>query len=289
MSRKKEKLALAQLNLRQLKLRQPLDEQQHAIREKQEKEEQEIRRKRELLEAKLEAARAAVSLQLYEEIDKSPKNPFLEYLEPALQENEVQDRMSKLSANDQLAVLLENATMVTSALSNETPALSGGVGQAEVIVPVSVELTTSLPASTVTLSNSLAGNMLTVPTAMVWKPRYSSPHLMSSCYSPLVDPLLPKTKPKQTSTGQCVTESWSSSWQMPRPSVPQDVEVEPTNQQFDSGQEMVKALRQVVSSPKVEYHQFHGDPLKYVNFTHNFETYLEKDNPDESRRLQLLI
>ena len=50
-SRKKEKLALAQLNLRQLKIRQQLDEQQHAIRERQEKEEQEIRRKRELLDA----------------------------------------------------------------------------------------------------------------------------------------------------------------------------------------------------------------------------------------------
>ena len=65
--------------------------------------------------------------------------------------------------------------------------------------------------------------------------------------------------------------------------------METTNQQFDSGQEMVKALRQVVSSPKVEYHRFDGDPLKYVTFTHNFETYLEKDNPGDSRRLQLLI
>ena len=76
---------------------------------------------------------------------------------------------------------------------------------------------------------------------------------------------------------------------MPRLSVTQDVKVEPTNQQFESGQEMVKALRQVVSSPKVEYHRFDGNPLKYVTFMHNFKTHLEKDNPDESRRLQLLI
>ena len=45
-SRKKEKLALAQLNLQQLKIRQQLDEQRHAISERQEKKEQEIRRKR---------------------------------------------------------------------------------------------------------------------------------------------------------------------------------------------------------------------------------------------------
>ena len=73
MSKKKEKLALAQLNLRQRKIRQHFDEQQHTIREKQEKEEQEIRRKRELLEAEMKAERAAVSLQVYEEIDKLEK------------------------------------------------------------------------------------------------------------------------------------------------------------------------------------------------------------------------
>lgn len=231
----------------------------------------------------MEAERAAVSLQVYEEIDKSQKNRFLEYLEPASQENEVPDSMSKLSANDLLAVLLENVTMV------ETPALSNGFGKVVLIAPVSMELATSLLASTVTLSDSLAGNMATVPTPRVWKPRHPSPHLMSSkSSSPLVDPLLLKTEPKQTSPGQCVG-SWSSSWQIPQPSVPQEGKVETTDQQFDSGREMVEALRQVVSSPKVEYHRFDGDPLKYVTFMLNFETYLEKDNPDEARRLQLLI
>ena len=157
MSRKKEKLALAQLNLRQLKIRQQLDEQQHAIRERQEKEEQEIRRKRELLEAEMEAERAAVSLEVYEEIDKSQKKPSLEYLEPTLRKNEVPDSMSMLSANDQSSVPLENVTMV------ETPVLSSGVGKVELSVPISVELTTSLLALTVTLSSPLAGDMPTVP------------------------------------------------------------------------------------------------------------------------------
>ena len=40
--------------------------------------------------------------------------------------------------------------------------------------------------------------------------------------------------------------------------------------------------------PKIEYTRFEGDALKYVSFMHNFETFLEKDNPDNSRRLQLL-
>ena len=60
-SRKKEKLALAQLNLRQLRIRQQLDHDLQPIKEKREREEQEIRRKRELVEAEMVAERAAVS------------------------------------------------------------------------------------------------------------------------------------------------------------------------------------------------------------------------------------
>ena len=119
-----------------------------------------------------------------------------------------------------------------------TPALSSGVGKVELSVPVSVELTTSLLASTVTLSSPLAGDMPTFPTPRIWKPRPFTP---SPRPSPLVSPLLPKIEPKQTSPGQCI-ESWSSSWQIPQPFVPRQVKVETTDQQYDSGQEIVKAL-----------------------------------------------
>ena len=64
---------------------------------------------------------------------------------------------------------------------------------------------------------------------------------------------------------------------------------EPVSVTPDSRAEMVQALRQVVSAPSIEYMRFDGDPIKYVSFMHNFETCLEKDNPDNSRRLQLLI
>ena len=56
MSRKREALALAQLKICQLKVRQRLDEEEH-----------EIRRKRESMEAEMEAEKAAVSLKIYEE------------------------------------------------------------------------------------------------------------------------------------------------------------------------------------------------------------------------------
>lgn len=120
----------------------------------------------------------------------------MEYLEPASRENEVPDDKSKLSASDQLALLLENATMV------ETPALSSGVEKVELIVPVSVELSTSLPASTVTVSNSLTGNMLTVRTPRIWKPHHPYPDVMSSIsYSPLLHSLLAKPNPSRHPLG----------------------------------------------------------------------------------------
>ena len=56
-----------------------------------------------------------------------------------------------------------------------------------------------------------------------------------------------------------------------------------------SGEEIAQALRQVISASRVEYMRFDENPMKYVSFMHNFETCLEKDNPDNSRRLQLLI
>ena len=57
----------------------------------------------------------------------------------------------------------------------------------------------------------------------------------------------------------------------------------------NSGEEMIRALRQVVSTPRIKCMHFDGDPMNYVSFIHNFETCLEKDNPDSATRLQLLI
>ena len=91
-------------------------------------------------------------------------------------------------------------------------------------------------------------------------------------------------------TSQCVKEFWSPNWKSPVAHTLQSAQHQPTEtHQNDDGLELVKALKQVVVMPKVKYQHFDGDPLKYVIFFHNFETYLEKDNPDNSRRLQFLI
>ena len=57
----------------------------------------------------------------------------------------------------------------------------------------------------------------------------------------------------------------------------------------DSGEEIERALCQVVSMPRIKYMHFDGDSINYILFMHNFETCLEKDNPDDSTILLLLI
>ena len=59
--------------------------------------------------------------------------------------------------------------------------------------------------------------------------------------------------------------------------------------QPSQAEELAGALCQVVNMPKIEYLHFNGDPLKYGTFIHNFEVCLERENPDDSRKLQLLI
>ena len=72
-----------------------------------------------------------------------------------------------------------------------------------------------------------------------------------------------------------------------RPTV--DDTMEKTMNERSHAEEITRALRQVVNTPKIEYLHFNGDPLKYGTFMHNFENCLERDDPDDSRKLQLLI
>ena len=80
-------------------------------------------------------------------------------------------------------------------------------------------------------------------------------------------------KPRQTVISQCVKESWSLNWKSPLAHTLQSAKHQPTEtQQNDDGLESVKAFKQVVVMPKVEYQHFDGDPPRYVTFFHNFKT-----------------
>ena len=58
---------------------------------------------------------------------------------------------------------------------------------------------------------------------------------------------------------------------------------------IDTNIEIVKALKQVVATPKIEYMHFDGNPIKFPSFMHNFETCLERNNDSDESKLQLLI
>ena len=97
--------------------------------------------------------------------------------------------------------------------------------------------------------------------------------------------------PHQYSTAN--TKSWNPMWSphiiapISHPLIQQPV-VQAT-QRTETSIEIVKALKQVVATPKIEYMHFDGNPIKFISFMHNFETCLEKNNDDNGSRLQLLI
>ena len=53
--------------------------------------------------------------------------------------------------------------------------------------------------------------------------------------------------------------------------------------------EIVKALKQVVATPKIEYMRFDRNPTNFPSFMHNLETHLGRNNDSEESKLQLLI
>ena len=126
--------------------------------------------------------------------------------------------------------------------------------------------------SSVTPTSNTVTSSLTVPVIQPWELQHTTSRLPSRDSKPLlVDSVVSSIKSSQPLYEQPVKESWFSVWQMPQAQSSQNVTCNTTPaqqvQHFDSGREMVKAMRQVVSSPKVEYLKFDGDPLRCVNYS----------------------
>ena len=330
MSRKREALALAQLKICQLKVRQRLDEEEH-----------EIRRKRESMEAEMEAEKAAVSLKIYEEEEIGEEGRDMELVishdkehwQPPKLHGVTEPRgSSEPFTMDRTPSLKPQVPTIPSTTNYLNETVSGSFlphpKREALVLPISscnsaqpngyatlqpvshlssckqLRFTSSLdkPASesvsgvtaSVTPTSNTVTSSLTVPVIQPWELQHTTSRLPSRDSKPLlVESVVSSIKSSQPLYEQPVKESWFSVWQMPQAQSSQNVTCNTTPaqqvQHFDSGREMVKAMRQVVSSPKVEYLKFDGDPFRYVSIIHNFETYLEEDNPDDSRWLQLLI
>ena len=328
MSRKREALALAQLKIRQLKARQRLDEEEREIRKKRELFEAEIEAEKaevslRIYEEEIGDERRDTELVICHDEEywhppksqgvadprgtlepltvdhTSPLKPEVPAIPPLSTINYLNETVSgSFTPHSKRDTPVVPAVLHNSAQPNGYATLqsvSRPSNDRQLRFTPSLDNptfgTVGAVTSSVTSTSTTVTSSSVVPEVQPRELRRTTAYLLSRDSAPLfVDSVISSMNSSQTLYRQPVRESWSSAWQMPRTQTSQNVRFCTTPvQHYDSGKEMVKALRQVVTSPKVEYLKFDGDPLRYVTFIHNFETYLEQDNPDDSRRLQLLI
>ena len=230
LAKKKEQLALAQLKtkqvLREQELKRKMSELQYA---------------KEFMEAQMEEERAAVSFNVYEDVEGQGASSNVEEYDERLAELATDG--TNMGGNQEMAEVKANMLTVEESPVEEHPC---------------VRPTLVIQESPKILSVVKGENL-------------AEPHNQESPQTPLASP------------PEHCTQAMASSAAAARPL---EQSVAPSR---SVGEDVARVLHQVVSMPKVEYMRFDGDPLKYVSFMHNFETCLEKDNPDNSRRLQLLI
>lgn len=246
-------LALAkkreQLALAQLKTTQVLREQE--LKRKM----SELQYAKEIMEAQMEEERATVSLNVFEEVDRQGTRANGE---------DHKERLAEFVPED---ANVGGALEVDDNKTSNVPVIGPPMEELPAVKPFPViqEPSTALPRVKTECGRQAAiEHQKTCPQTVVehLKPELPKPSLPvpSECCNQDTTCLIAEHLPVQA--------------QLPRQGVAEDI---------------ARALGQIVSMPKVEYMRFDGDPIKYVSFIHNFETCLEKENLDNSKRLQLLI
>ena len=315
LAKRKEELALAQLKTKQLLREQQL---QRKISE--------IQYERDLMEAEMEAERAMASVNVYKELEdqcrdsqykerlaelipEEPLHPTQHQTKEAVQSQLIQpheqsvqhleplhptQHQTREAAQPQLNPLEQ--PVLRSEPLEEVPEfrdngriMISGVKASETVSTPAPNPVFSATGRTVYADEAGTCKYADQPynlkdTETLRTPPVNPPMLRNALQQVQV-PLMPQFKPEEISRRPTQVP-----WSQTHGAYPGEFQMqEPASFTSDGRLEMVQALRQVVSTPKVEYMRFDGDPIKYVSFMHNFETCLEKDNPDNSRRLQLLI
>jgi hypothetical protein len=299
LSKKRERMALTQLKVNQLM-------QRHEMKRKME----ELRYQEELMEARMEAEQAKISFNIYNEL---ADEQIIEYVNDVTSVNgdEVQDQgepgLSPLTENDAYGLDSEFDTGHPLDLPS-IQELSGkpqhfGHGEQKPIVLEARRI--DWDYATLTMMNHPVVNYAVLNHAVIENTRHSSaliPQASKSFtyagnYRPQLTPRSPLERPVYMGTDRncgMLDARYPVARTQEDPAIklpwqpPEEFEAR-MNPRRDNGEEMVRALRQVVSTPRIKYMSFDGDPMNYVSFIHNFETCLEKDNPDNATRLQLLI
>ena len=276
LAKRKEQLALAQLKTKQL-LRE-----QHLQRKMSE-----LQYERDLMEAEMEEERAMASVNVYKELeDQCRDSQYKERLAELIPEEPLhptqhqtrKEAQSQLNPLEQPVLRSKPLDEVPEFRDNDRIRISGVKACKTVSTPAPNPVF-SATGHTVNAGEAGTCKYADQPynlkdTEPLGIPLVSPPVLRNELQQVQV-PLMPQFKPEEIA-GRPTQVPWS---QTPG-AYPGEFQMrEPASFTSDGRLEMVQALRQVVSTPKVEYMRFDGD----------FETCLEKDNPDNSRRLQLLI
>ena len=296
-SKKLEELALARLKVKQMESVESL-----------ELEEFNLRMKRKLLEAKMEEEKAETCVKLYEELAGSETSSvdFQKYLNKNCETRNSCDNGSEGYGNDG-SLNEKQISQGNDKLEVDNGKEESGVNHASLVSKeqtfqgnndvvfidncsgnLNANVTLTAASDTLNLTPVLSSTCARATQDVL----YTTPNPYSSLPRVYV-PTGPNYHPKQQSVYSEQIPVKNSVYFAPNSinqssfSVPSQIEKNEEKQSWQNS--MVTALKQVVSSPKIEYMRFDGNPLRYVTFIHNFETCLEKDNPDESRKLQLLI
>ena len=253
MSKKKEQLALAQLKRIQLL-------KQHELERRM----TELNFEKEYMEARMEEERAIVSLNVYEK--ESDNNSEHENVNKnTLSMNQQGQGLSPLS---QPYVPQEQIVQRTNISSPQVSEVYSPERHAEQY-NVPLQLTQTCPQQEQPVQS------INIPSRQVSE-TYSPKRQVEQCNMPL-QPTQTYIQHEQPLQSPNIPLS-----QIPRTYLPEGKVQQPAVKEIDTGEEMVRALRQVVSMPKIKYMHFDGDAINYASFMHNFETCLEKDNPDNS-------
>ena len=276
LAKKKEQLALAQLKtkqvLREQELKRTMSELQYV---------------KEFMEAQMEEERAAVSFNVYEEVEGQGASSNGEDYDERLAELATDG--TNMGANQEMAEVKANMLTVEESPVEEHPYVrpSPVIQESPKILSVVKDENLAKPHHQESPQTPLAS-----------PPEHCTEAMASSAAA--ARPLEQSVAPSQ-SVGEDVARVLHQVVSMPKVeymrfdgdplkyvSFMHNFEMCLEKDNPDNSR-CLRVLHQVVSMPKVEYMRFDGDPLKHVSFMHNFEMCREKDNPDNSRCLQLLI
>ena len=259
LSRRRERLGVAQLRVKQMARK-------HEIAQKM----LQLQNESELLEAQMQREEAELGVSMCEQAIQEEREEELLDVDRQI----IPDVMQGQSRNVHKSILPPNEASLDRAKYQLNPNNQAETSAVHSEFPVKPILNPSAAAYKTTVSNAIP------VVEQRWQDNVNQCPQLS--WDPIIASQMSFPSHSQTTTNHPHVSAVGSS----------HVNVPPTTEMSDNVDActaLVKALKQVVTTPKIEYMCFDGNPIKFPSFIHNFETCLEKNSTNEESVLQLLI